>query len=102
VAVVAHRLTPFENSIPLQLDSRVSFDLPKGYHCVEKENPADKLDSRFVTFESDRLLKDGKLELTFKCHQAVGRYNASEYSSYQGTMAQVLSAMDSEVVLQKD
>jgi len=99
---VSSRVTPFEITVPLQIYSQVVFDLPKGYHLVEKPEPDGKLDPRFVTFQSQHKLDAGKLGLTFQFQQLVGRHNASDYSSYLDAMKQVQSLMDNEIDLQVD
>jgi hypothetical protein len=99
---VANRLTPFETTIPLQLRSQIVFELPKGYHVVEKSEPTHKLNSRFITFQAKQQLEDGRLNLTFQCQQPVGQYGAADYSSSLDALAQVQSSMDHEVVLRAD
>jgi len=99
---VASRLTPFETTIPLQLRSQIVFELPKGYHVVEKSEPTHKLNSRFITFQAKQQLEDGRLNLTFQCQRPVGQYSAADYSSYQDALAQVQSSIDHEVVLRAD
>ena len=99
---IASRLTPFETTIPLQLRSQIVFDLPKGYHVVEKSEPTSKLNSRFITFLTKQQFEDGRLNLTFQWQRPVGQYGAADYSSYRDTLAQVQSSMDHEVILRAD
>jgi|ERR1035437_240176 hypothetical protein len=99
---VNSRVTPFEIKIPLQIQSRVVFDIPKGYHVVEKSEPVEKLDPRFITFQAQHNLENGKLNLIFQFRQLVGSHDAADYSSYRETLERVQSLMDNEIDLQVD
>jgi len=99
---VNKRATPFEITTPLRIHFKITFDLPKDYHLIEKSEPGKKLDPRFITFESQHELQDAKLSLRYQIQLLVGRYKAADYSSYWETMEQVHSLMDYEVNLQAD
>jgi tetratricopeptide (TPR) repeat protein len=101
-AALAHRTTPFENTIPLQLNCQVYFNLPKGYHLVDESNSTNTINSRFISFQSRRYPENGRLSLKYNCQQPVGRYEANDYSSYLEWVAKILAAMDAEIVLQKN
>jgi hypothetical protein len=98
---IANRLTPFEFTIPFQLDGDVSFELPKGFRLADNSDPAGNIKSRFATFESRRQLENNRLKLSYHFHRPTGRYSAADYAAYQDTEAQIMAALDAEIVLQK-
>ena len=101
-APAASRLTPFETTLPIKIHSQVVFDLPAGYHVVEKSESERKFDSRFITFQSHKQMEGGSLKLDYQYQQVVGKFNAADYSSFQESHEQVQSLIDHEVVLRTD
>jgi len=99
---VNNRVTPFEIAIPLRILCQIVFDLPKGYHLIEKNEPVKKLDQRFITFQTQHKLDEGKLNLNYQIQQPVGRFNAADYSSYWDTMELLQSLVNFEIDLQAD
>jgi hypothetical protein len=99
---VNNRVTPFEITVPLQIHCQIVFDLPKGYHSVEKHEPVEKLDQRYITFQTQHKLDEGKLNLTYQIQLPVGHFNATNYSSYWDTMELLQSFVNYEIDLQAD
>lgn len=100
-ASVAHRQTPFEFHIPIQLERRTYFILPEGYQLLEKPSITNIINTQFLTFRSQRDRQNGQLNLFINIERPTKRYGADDFSAYHDAEAEVLSAMDPEVVLQK-
>ena len=94
---VNKRLSPFENKVPLYLRSKVSIGVPEGFRAEQMPDAIPKLDSRFLMCRRSQQLDRSKLELDFECCQKIGRFDASDYSTYRATMEQALATLEREV-----
>ncbi|HWY30861.1 MAG TPA: hypothetical protein VNX46_08915, partial [Candidatus Acidoferrum sp.] len=92
----------FEITVPLHIKSQIVFNLPKGYHIVEKAAPIQQIDQRFVTFQTHNQEEGGRYYESFDIQFLVGRHSATDYSAYQQTMEQVRSLTENEINLESD
>jgi tetratricopeptide (TPR) repeat protein len=99
VDAVDNRLTPFEVTIPLHLQSRVWLAIPDGFSAERPAGAAAKLDPRFASCQSKSGQDGQRLTLELDCRFPAGTFNPSNYAAYRATMAQVLSMLEQEVIL---
>jgi hypothetical protein len=96
---VDNRLTPFEVTVPLHLQSSVSFTVPEGFSAEQPSSSAPKLDPRFAACQSQFRMDDSQVTLGFQCSLPAGKFSPSDYAAYRTTMDQALSMLEREVNL---
>jgi len=96
---VDNRLTPFEVTIPLHVQSSVSLAIPEGFGAEPLSISASKLDARFADCQSQIRIGGKQVDLEFQWSLPAGKFSPADYAAYRATMEQALSMLEREVTL---
>jgi tetratricopeptide (TPR) repeat protein len=98
---VEHRVTPFELSFPMDMESIITLATPAGYQLPALEDFHQNVQLAFATSQSNAQ-KDGPgLKIDYRLQRRAGMFAATEYNPYRENMVKILEPLEQTVAFTK-
>jgi len=94
---VEHRITPFELSIPLDVESTIALATPEGYREPALKVFRENVKMAFAMSQSEAKKEGTGLKIDYHLQRRAGKFEAAEYDSFHENMVKALNPLEQTV-----
>ena len=98
---VEHRVTPFELSFPIDVESTITLATPDGYQAPALEDFRQNVPMEFASSQSDAQEDGSGLKIDYRLQRRAGHFAAAEYGPYRENMVKALGPLEQTVAFTK-
>jgi len=98
---VEHRVTPFELSFPIDVESVITLVTPEGYREPVLGDFRQNVQMPFATSQSEAQKEGSKLKIDYRLQRRSGKFTAADYGPYRENMVKALGPLEQSVTFTK-
>lgn len=101
VTAVDRRSTPFELTVPLEMESSITVMIPAGYQAPKPEDFALELKTELMHSQSSARKEGNGLRVDFRFQRPAGKYVATQYGSLRENTIKALAPLEQTIAFAK-
>lgn len=98
---VEKRTKPFELDVPVNVDSAITLDIPRGYREPQLKDFHQDLQLDFASTHSDAKRQGTEVKIDYRLHRRSGKFAAADYPPYRENMLKALRPLEQTIAFTK-